>query len=77
VPALALARNFTLRQGQFRRPLRDRTSILQFIEDNWNLGRIGGSSFDAMAGSLLNMFEFADGGAARKLFLDPATGQAQ
>jgi phospholipase C len=54
--------------------LTDQTSILQFIEDNWNLGRIGGSSFDAVAGSLLNMFEFEDGGTARKLYLDPATG---
>jgi phospholipase C len=55
----------------------DQTSILRFIEDNWNLGQIGGSSFDAMAGSLFNMFEFADGGDAHKLFLDPATGQPQ
>jgi phospholipase C len=55
----------------------DQTSILRFIEDNWNLGQIGGSSFDSMAGSLLNMFEFADGGDAHKLFLDPATGQPQ
>jgi phospholipase C len=55
----------------------DQTSILRFIEDNWNLGRIGGSSFDAIAGSLLNMLEFADGGDARKLYLDPATGLPQ
>ena len=52
----------------------DQASILQFIEDNWNLGRAGGSSFDALAGSLLNMFEFEDGGDARKLLLDPASG---
>jgi phospholipase C len=52
----------------------DQTSILRFIEDNWTLGRIGGSSFDTIAGSLLNMLEFTDGGDARKLFLDPATG---
>ena len=54
--------------------LTDQTSILQFIEDNWSLGRIGGSSFDTLAGSLLNLFEFGDGGHARKLLLDPATG---
>jgi len=54
--------------------LTDQTSILRFIEDNWNVGRIGGSSFDALAGSLLNMFDFADGGG-RQLFLDPATGE--
>ena len=55
----------------------DQTSILRFIEDNWSLGRIGGTSFDAMAGSLLNLFEFADGGDARRLFLDPSTGLLQ
>jgi phospholipase C len=54
--------------------LTDQTSILQFIEDNWNPGRIGGGSFDAVAGSLLNMFEFEDGGTARKLYLDTTTG---
>jgi len=54
--------------------LTDQSSILRFIEDNWNLGRIGGSAFDSMAGSLLNLFEFEDGGAARKLYLDPGTG---
>ena len=55
----------------------DQASILRLIEDNWNLGRIGGSSFDAMAGPLWNLFEFADGGDARKLFLDLATGEPQ
>ena len=55
----------------------DQTSILRFIEDNWGLCRIGDSSFDAMSGSLLNLFEFEGGGAAHKLLLDPATGQPQ
>jgi len=53
----------------------DQTSILRFIEDNWNLGRIGGASLDAISGSLFNMFEFEDGGNARKLYLDPTTGR--
>ena len=57
--------------------LTDQTSILQFIEDNWNLGRVGGSSFDALAGSLINVFEFENGGVARKLLLDPASGLPQ
>jgi phospholipase C len=54
----------------------DQTSILRFIEDNWNLGRIGDQSFDAKAGSLMNMFDFNDGGQqlANKLFLGPTTG---
>jgi phospholipase C len=51
----------------------DQTSILRFIEDNWNLGRLGDQSFDALAGSILNMFNFA-GPSAPKVFLDPDTG---
>ena len=55
----------------------DQTSILRFIEDNWQTGRIGNSSFDAKAGSIENMFNFQGGteGGANKLFLDPSTGQ--
>ena len=52
----------------------DQSSILQLIEDNWNLGRIGGGSFDEKAGSLLGLFDFDEKRAASKLFLDPATG---
>jgi len=51
----------------------DQSSILQLIEDNWGLGRIGGGSADAIAGTLLNMFDF--NGHANKLILDPTTGQ--
>jgi phospholipase C len=54
--------------------LTDQSSILRFIENNWNLGTIGNHSFDVMAGSLLNMFDFSHGGKADKLFLDPTTG---
>jgi phospholipase C len=59
----------------------DQSSILRFIEDNWGTGRIGDFSFDARAGSLANLFDFAaaggDGGNARTrpYLLDPATGQ--
>ncbi len=52
----------------------DQTSILKFIEDNWNLGRIGDQSFDTKAGSILNMFNFTAGHSATKLFLDPSNG---
>jgi len=41
------------------------------------LGRIGGSSFEALAGSLINVFEFKNGGVARKQLLDPASGLPQ
>jgi phospholipase C len=53
--------------------LTDLTSILRFIEDNWNLGRIGDQSFDAVAGSILNIFNF-NGPTAPPLFLDPPSG---
>ncbi len=53
----------------------DQSSILKFIEDNWNLGRIGNQSFDEKAGSLLNMFDFDSGNSNRRLILDPVTGQ--
>ena len=54
----------------------DQTSILRFIEDNWNTGRIGDDSFDAKAGSLDNMFDFAGRERdARPLFLNPKTGE--
>ncbi len=51
----------------------DQSSPLRFIEDNWGLPRISGS-FDAIAGSLLPMFNF-DHHGGRTLFLDPITGQ--
>lgn len=53
----------------------DQSSILRFIEDNWNLGRIGNGSTDAIAGSLNGLFDFDDKGNSRKLLLDPATGR--
>jgi phospholipase C len=52
----------------------DQTSILRFIEDNWQLGRIGNQSFDSKAGTLLNMFNFTTSHNANKLFLNPSTG---
>ena len=57
--------------------LTDQSSILRFIEDNWTTGQIGDQSFDAIAGSLDNMFNFHPRGfgQARKLFLDPNTGE--
>jgi phospholipase C len=55
----------------------DQSSVLQFVEDNWDLGRIGGGSVDAIAGTLNNLFDFdrdrRDPGD-RRLILDPQTG---
>ena len=53
--------------------LTDQTSVLKFIEDNWGLGRLGHESFDAEAGSLLGMFDFAHPRDDR-LILNPFTG---
>ena len=52
----------------------DQASVLRFIEDNWNLGRIGNGSADAIAGTLNGMFDFGTDHRAPRLFLDPATG---
>jgi len=63
----------------------DQTSILRFIEDNWKLGRIddldhpggtpqGQASFDPIAGSILNMFDFDDGPQSRPVILNRFTG---
>ena len=55
--------------------LTDQSSVLRFIEDNWETGRLGGGSYDRIAGSLLNMFDFDERGEDRRLFLDPTTGE--
>jgi phospholipase C len=52
----------------------DQTSILRFIEDNWNTGRIGDSSFDALVGSLNGLLDFSHP-RAKQLYLDPQSGQ--
>ena len=57
--------------------LTNQSSILRFIEDNWQTGQIGDDSFDAKSGSLNGMFDFSNHSGTdhtRALFLDPATG---
>jgi phospholipase C len=50
-------------------------SVVRFIEDNWLHGRrLGGGSFDASAGSIMEMFDFHNGGQAPMVLLDPRTG---
>jgi len=57
--------------------LTDQSSIIHFIEDNWDLGRIGNGSFDALSGSIESMFDFSHhpNNGNDVLFLDPATGE--
>jgi phospholipase C len=52
----------------------DQSSIIRFIEDNWLNGeRIGEGSYDGVAGSLFDMFDFYQL-PYTKLKLDPQTG---
>jgi phospholipase C len=54
----------------------DQTSVLRFIEDNWLGGqRIGQGSFDAIANSITQMFDFQAPANSGRLFLDPSTGE--
>jgi len=61
------------RENHVDSSLTDQTSILKFVEDNWNLGTVSSNSFDNIAGSLKNMFDFSRR-RTDKLFLDPSTG---
>ena len=64
------------RQNYVDHTVTDQSSILRFIEDNWRLGRLGDQSADAIAGSLLGMFDFRDDRPpAPRLLLNPLTGQ--
>ena len=55
----------------------DQSSAIRFIEDNWLNGkRLGGGSFDSLAGSPMNLFDFnQQHGHTKKLLLDPSRGQ--
>ena len=49
--------------------------VILFIEDNWLKGaRIGGGSTDAIAGSILNMFDFNRAPRLTPFYVDPKTG---
>ena len=54
----------------------DQTSVLRFIEDNWLGGtRVGTGSFDTLANSIVQMFDFNDDHhRTDKLILDPTSG---
>jgi phospholipase C len=54
--------------------LTDQSSILHFVEDNWLNGqRVGQGSFDAIAGTINNMFDFTQK-PNPKLILDASLG---
>jgi phospholipase C len=67
-----------VRQNFVDHAVTDQTSVLRFVEDNWLGGqRIGQGSFDSIASSIGQMFDFSnqDQEQNAKLILDPTTGQ--
>jgi phospholipase C len=62
--------------------LTDQTSSLRFIEENWGLESVdeldkpaGQGSFDRLAGTVMNMFDFDGKPNSRRLILDPLNGR--
>jgi len=56
--------------------LTDQTSVIRFVEDNWLRGqRIGQGSFDGVANSISQMFDFSRIRTNGFLILNPITGQ--
>jgi phospholipase C len=53
--------------------LTDQSSVVKFIEENWDLPQIGNGSFDQIAGPIDNMFNW-NNQRSEKLVLDPSTG---
>lgn len=62
------------KQNYVSHSLADTTSILRFIEDNWNLGRLGDQSFDGLAGSILDHFDFVSDPRTDPFVLDEWSG---
>jgi len=69
------------RQNFVDNTLTDQTSSLSFIEQNWDLEFIdetealdGQGSFDRVAGTVMNMFDFQGSPNKKPLILDPLTG---
>jgi phospholipase C len=56
----------------------DQSSVIRFVEDNWLGGtRIGQGSFDAIASSISQMFNFTKIRNNGVLFLNPNTGERE
>ena len=63
------------KQNYVSHDMTDLTSITRFIEDNWNLGRLGDQSFDALAGSPPDLINFAADQRAPRVFMNQTTGE--
>ena len=63
------------KQNYVDHTLISQASVVRFIEDNWLGGqRIGAGSFDATAGSIMNLFDFSASPRTTPLYLDPTLG---
>jgi phospholipase C len=66
------------RQNFVDNTVTDQSSIIHFIEDNWLGGqRLGGGSFDGIANSITQMFNFKKIRTNGVLLLNPTTGEKQ
>jgi phospholipase C len=66
------------RQNFVDHSITDQTSVIRFIEDNWLGGqRIGQGSFDGIANSLTQFFDFKKIRSNGVLFLNPSTGEKE
>jgi phospholipase C len=66
------------RQNFVDHTVTDQTSVIHFIEDNWLGGqRIGTGSFDGIANSIVQMFNFEKIRSNGTLFLNPTTGEPE
>ncbi len=66
------------RQNFVDHTVTDQTSVIHFIEDNWLGGqRIGAGSFDAIANSISQMFDFTKIRSNGTLLLNADTGEKQ
>jgi phospholipase C len=64
------------KQNYVDHTLTDQSSIIRFIEDNWLGGeRIGQGSFDALAGTIDNMFDFNSRPRTQPFILNQSTGE--
>jgi phospholipase C len=56
----------------------EQSSITKFIEENWNLGKIGAGSLDVDSGTLQNMFDFSRSGSrSPAILLNDETGEIE
>jgi len=66
------------RQNFVDHTVTDQSSVIHFIEDNWLGGqRVGQGSFDSIANSISQMFDFTKYRPNGVLFLNPSTGEKE